>query len=104
MLRRVKQSPIGANSKKLFPCREALIVANEPLCGMTPILHAAKLLHSLMGWIERCLGFLAGVGETSRTLTIFSLGDIHVVGRFKVLSLSAGFNFVVEQAGPPPAL
>ena len=79
-------------------------MANEPLSSMTPILHSAKLLHLIMRWIERCLGFLAHVGEASRTLTIFSLGDVQVVSRFEVLSLSTGLNFVVEEVGPPPAL
>jgi hypothetical protein len=78
-------------------------VTNEPLCSMTPRLHSAKPLHSIMGWIERCLGFLTSVGETSRTLTIFSLGDVYVMGRFEVLSLSTGLNFVVEKRGAPPA-
>jgi len=79
-------------------------VANEPLSSMAPILHSAKLLHSIMRWIERRLGFLTDVGEASRTLTIFSLGDVQVMSRFEVLSLSTGLNFVVEQVCPPPAL
>ena len=79
-------------------------MANEPLSSMTPILHSAKLLHLIMRWIERCLGFLTHVGEASRTLTIFSLGDVQVVSRLEVLSLSPGLNFVVEQVCPPPAL
>ena len=79
-------------------------MANEPLSSMTPILHSAKLLHLIMRWIERCLGFLTHVGEASRTLTIFSLGDVQIVSGFEVLSLSAGLNFVVVQVCPPPAL
>ena len=79
-------------------------MANEPLSSMTPILHSAKLLHLIMRWIERCLGLLTHVGEASRTLTIFSLGDVQIVSGFEVLSLSTGLNFVIEQVCPPPAL
>ena len=79
-------------------------MANEPFSRMTPILHTAKLLHSIVRWIERCLGLLTGVREASRTLTIFSLGDVQIVSGFEVLSLSAGLNFVVVQVCPPPAL
>ena len=79
-------------------------MANEPLSRMTPILHSAKLLHSIMRGIERRFGLLTGVREASRTLTVFSLGDVQVVSGFEVLCLSAGLNFVIEQVCPPPAL
>ena len=77
---------------------------DECLSCLTPMLHPAKLLHSIMGWIERCFGLLTDVGEASRTLTTFSLGDVHVVGWSEVLSLRTGLNFVVVQIRSPPAL
>ena len=79
-------------------------MVDECLSCLAPMLYPAKLLHSIMGWIERCFGLLTGVGEASCTLTIFSLGDVHVMGWSEVLGLRTGLNFVVIQIRSPPAL